>query len=365
MKKVFTKINQKSKNTELELQDQIKLLEKSADELEAIKKDLAQLLTQKKPKITSNDISIKKISKLLLQLRAADRLQKKEAELIEEKILPMEIELDQLRIELQEHQKKSQKFTLIQEEIKKMKISYEILISDINSHHQKQLSTLKSQLSAAKSAPAAGGRWMETSVLLATLFNTIYQKWLSMINIKCVFWELVEAVNDSFELDEESNCYKFFEVRKIFWAVIFTKRLSKISKRRKEEKKRLLEVQDDQNKLYRDKNYFELNKKRGEKMYEKIFLVSSFYNPSSLNLISILENSQSGEAALQLYFSQMVSFLYPTLGFKLLEKKDFEKGGFGEKEVEQKLMKANDLLKLAQELLGKKDEEIKRIKSNI
>jgi len=322
--------------TELEeivshLQNENAKLKEHEQEFMLVKNDLKSIIKEDKAvKFKSSTVIVQEVWRLVKRLRLAeDRLENKiqklkikkdQEEASKETCISVEtirreipspavplLQIKQQNVSLQNQrldELANECSAVIQSAKKELSVKDSIITSlqnDINLLNEK-IENLAKQCKAGENECA---RWMESSAFLASFFIGIHQKWVNFLTIKCCFWELAESVFDSYEQDSSSLSYKFFEVRKCFWAILFSIRL----------RRTLLSKQQ----MYKKNNDTQLIlNNSGSEMYKRLMVISSFTSNLTSELVNLIRTRESNGEAFKAYFSKPRAILHQSNSFRLI-----------------------------------------------
>lgn len=286
--------------------------------------------------------TVREVWGLLKQLRMSEANLKRRAEELEalQEGHTLESQLAEMRKRYEERISEMQKE---QEELtssiaKEMDIVVVQANDEIN-RLRSTVSILENKLAKESSDSDETNRWIDACTNIATLFTGVLNKWFLMINLKCMLWEVLQAINQSSRNNKlNSPMLKF---RKVVNALIFTSKLKKLLNNRHA-------IFDEA-----QSSDFSISAKQSIQLFHRLTAVAAHYNPLSNKLLSELSHSEPA-TALQAFLSLRQTAVYASPQFKL---------GTPDKEIESRLAEASRLISDSAQIIELKDQEIAFIKS--
>lgn len=175
---------------------------------------------------------------------------------------------------------------------------------------EQEVRSLREQIYKIPQIESELARWMSSSALISSLFVGVYSKWAVFLNLKCTLNELSEAIVDKVELSENSPSFKFFEVRKCFWAIRFMNRLRKSSRNTKTMENQIQSIEDVS--LITGIN------SKGTNMFARLMILSSKKKSLATILINQIRTQNNCEIALKQYFGLKTVNVYPSSIFNFV-----------------------------------------------
>lgn len=145
---------------------------------------------------------------------------------------------------------------------------------------RKELAELKNKEDDNAQIQEDSRRWLDATTIFSSLFIGVLNKWLSMISIKCVFWELLHAITirqASKEVTPKSR------LRAVVYTVVFSIRLARQQGTKQQtvcEAERCESI---------------VPTERGKKLYGRLMVAASHHNAVAGRLLRELADLRVGD----------------------------------------------------------------------
>lgn len=235
------------------------------------------------------------------------------------------------------------------------------------SSQKEKVKNLEDKIRQFEQGAKTDPKWIEACSFSCAIMVGLLNKWMVLMNMKCVFWELIESIarNTENSIEDVSDSRpnllsrKYRKVKLVFLSVKFCLRLKFLSKIRAQKSTAFSQIDSTDR----------TTTTKGRDMYNRLLFISSNFNQSTSHLMSSLKLADaSDETGIEKIFTSFFSFkhteVYPSLPFNMVESIELRSKSVID-EYNKKLSQASGLLENIYDNLTLKDDEIRRMKEEI